>query len=73
MASDDASASSAQMQGNSIHMALPTNDAGKAAFDALAESGEVRMPYQKTFWTPGFGTLTDRFGVQWMVSTSDAF
>ncbi|MEM9438964.1 MAG: glyoxalase/bleomycin resistance/extradiol dioxygenase family protein [Pseudomonadota bacterium] len=71
MASDDVSASSSPMQGNSVHMALPTNEAGRAAFDALSEDGQVGMPYQKTFWTPGFGTLTDKFGVQWMVSTSE--
>jgi PhnB protein len=26
------------------------------------------MPFQQTFWTSGFGTLTDRFGVPWMVN-----
>lgn len=72
MASDDVAAASGPMTGVSVHMDLPTFDAGQAAFDALAEGGEVRMPYQKTFWTPGFGTLTDRFGVQWMISTAEA-
>lgn len=72
MASDDVSAGSGPMKGVSISMTLPSVEAGQAAFDALAEGGEVRMPYQKTFWSPGFGTLTDRFGVQWMVSGPDA-
>ena len=26
------------------------------------------MPLAKTFWSPGFGVLTDRFGVSWMIS-----
>ncbi|HKN09413.1 MAG TPA: VOC family protein, partial [Pseudomonadota bacterium] len=26
------------------------------------------MPLQNTFWTPRFGMLTDRFGVQWMLN-----
>jgi PhnB protein len=26
------------------------------------------MPPTKTFWSPCFGMLTDRFGVRWMVS-----
>jgi len=26
------------------------------------------MPFQQTFWTSGFGTLIDRFGVPWMVN-----
>jgi PhnB protein len=26
------------------------------------------MPLTKTFWSPRFGMLTDRFGMGWMVS-----
>jgi PhnB protein len=37
-------------------------------FAALAEGGQVQMPLAKTFWSPRFGMLTDRFGVGWMVS-----
>ena len=37
-------------------------------FTALAEGGAVRMPLQKTFWSPAFGVLVDRFGVPWEVS-----
>ncbi|MEX3966014.1 VOC family protein [Paraburkholderia sp. EG286B] len=37
-------------------------------FDALSKGGTVTMPFQKTFWSPGFGMLTDKFGVPWMVS-----
>lgn len=37
-------------------------------FNALAKDGKVTMPFQKTFWSPGFGVLTDRFGVTWMVT-----
>ena len=38
-------------------------------FDALKdEGGSVMMPLQKTFWSPLFGMLTDKFGVNWMVS-----
>ena len=36
-------------------------------FDALADGGQVRMPMAKTFFSPGFGMLADRFGVGWMV------
>jgi PhnB protein len=36
-------------------------------FSALADGGEVRMPLAKTFFSPRFGMLTDRFGVGWMV------
>ncbi len=37
-------------------------------FSALADGGKVQMPLGKTFWSPAFGTLTDRFGVGWMVN-----
>ncbi len=36
-------------------------------FDALADGGEVRMPLTKTFFSPAFGMLADKFGVPWMV------
>ena len=38
------------------------------AFNALAEDGQVQMPLQKTFWSPRFGMLTDRFGIGWMIN-----
>lgn len=37
-------------------------------FKALAENGTITMPYQKTFWSSGFGTAVDRFGTPWMVN-----
>jgi len=37
------------------------------AFNALAEGGQVMQPLAKTFFSPSFGMLTDRFGVMWMV------
>lgn len=37
------------------------------AFDALAEGGSVQMPLCKTFWSPCYGMVTDKFNVGWMV------
>ena len=37
-------------------------------FDALSDGGIVAMPIQKPFWAPLFGMVTDKFGVNWMVS-----
>ena len=45
---------------------------GKAKFDRLAEGGEVTMPFEKTFWSPGFGMVRDRFGIHWLFSTQDS-
>ena len=42
---------------------------GKKIFDGLAEGGKVHMPFDKTFWSAGFGMCIDKFGVPWMVNT----
>ncbi|MDU8943530.1 VOC family protein [Ovoidimarina sediminis] len=46
-------------------------DFRREVFDTLADGGQVRMAYKPTFRSPGFGTLTDRFGVHWMVSSTE--
>jgi PhnB protein len=72
MLSDDFAANSPAMEGCSVMVSLPTAAEGKAIFDALAEGGQIRMPWEATFWSAGFGTLTDRFGIRWMVGTDQA-
>lgn len=37
-------------------------------FNGLSAGGLVTMPLQKTFWSALFGMLTDKFGIQWMIS-----
>jgi PhnB protein len=46
----------------------PAVDAGQRIFAALSENGTVVMPLQKTFWSPSFGVVVDRFGIPWEVS-----
>ena len=36
-------------------------------FNALADGGQVQMPLAKTFFSPCFGMVADKFGVSWMV------
>ena len=55
-------------EGFSLSLAVPTEAEADRAFVALAEGGKVRMPLTKTFWSPRFGVLTDRFGLSWMIS-----
>ena len=57
---------------NGFALSVNTADVaeGRRLFDALAEGGSVTMPFDKTFWAEGFGMLTDRFGVPWMVNVS---
>ena len=68
MASDGCTADKAQFEGFSLSLSVPTPADADRAFNALAQGGQVKMPLTKTFWSPRFGMLTDRFGVDWMVS-----
>ena len=54
----------------SAHAETPA-DADRV-FNALAERGNVTMPLQQTSWAAKFGTLTDRFGIPWMVNCAAA-
>src|SRR5476651_2387299 len=54
----------------SINTASP--EEAERVFNALAENGKVTMPFQKTFWSSGFGMATDRFGIPWMVNCEQA-
>ena len=51
----------------SLAMSVPTEADVDRIFAALAEGGQVQMPPAKTFWSPRYGMVTDRFGVNWMV------
>lgn len=41
-------------------------------FASLADGGQVRLPFQPTFWSPGFGVVVDRFAIPWEVSSVEA-
>jgi PhnB protein len=41
----------------------------RAIYDALCANGSIRVPFQETFWSPGFGVLIDRFDIPWEIST----
>ncbi len=69
MASDNIAGTSGAMDGCSVIVELPDAARSRAAFYALAECGEITMPFEATFWSPGFGTLRDKFGVRWMIGT----
>jgi PhnB protein len=51
-----------------LSLAVPTQAEANRVFTALAAGGQVRMPLAKTFWSPCFGMLTDRFGLGWMIT-----
>ncbi|MDP0490433.1 MAG: YciI family protein [Verrucomicrobiota bacterium JB023] len=72
MASDRCGAS-AETSGDSYQLALtlPSDEEACRVFAALEEEGQVIMPLEKTFWSPCFGIVTDKFGVGWMVMVPD--
>ncbi|MFP1455286.1 VOC family metalloprotein YjdN [Escherichia coli] len=45
-----------------------TSKEGKRWFDNLAANGKIEMAWQETFWAHGFGKVTDKFGVPWMIN-----
>ena len=55
-------------QGFSVILSLGDVQRAREIFAALAEGGAVNMPFQATFWSPGFGVLVDRFGTPWEIN-----
>lgn len=55
-------------RGYSLSIRSENVEQGGEVFNRLAEGGTVTMPFQPTFWAKGFGMLTDKFGVNWMVN-----
>jgi PhnB protein len=53
--------------GFSLSLSVPTEAEADRAFAALSDGGQVTMPLGKTFFSPRFGMLVDRFGVAWIV------
>ena len=63
----DGCGESSKFEGFSLSIAVLTEEDAKRVFNALVDGGEVTMPLTKTFWSPSFGMLKDKFGVGWMV------
>jgi PhnB protein len=72
MGSDAPSEQFETPQGTSVSITVPTAAEAERIFTALADRGKVKMPFEKTFWSPGFGMAVDRFGTPWMVNTATA-
>ncbi len=53
--------------GFSLSLTVAEEQQAQRLFAALAEGGQVHMPLTKTFYSPCFGMLADRFGVGWMI------
>ena len=58
--------------GTSISLMIEDPSEAERIFNALAEGGQVSMPFGQTFWAHRFGMATDRFGIPWMVNCEKA-
>jgi PhnB protein len=70
MGSDVPEAMGAVTTGTNFAISISTDSEAEATtlFNKLSAGGQVTMPLEKAFWGDYFGMLTDKFGVQWMVS-----
>jgi PhnB protein len=67
MASDGRCLGKPNFQGFALSITAANEAQADRTFAALADGGQVQMALGKTFFSPRFGMLTDRFGVSWMV------
>ena len=70
MASDGMAQGNPSFQGFSLSISAPDEAEAERLFAALGDGGQVQMPMAKTFFSPKFGMVADRFGVGWMVLVS---
>ena len=67
MASDGHCQGKPEFKGFSLSITVASEAEADRVFAALGNGGHVQMPLSKTFFSPRFGMVADRFGVGWMV------
>ena len=67
MASDGMNSGPLEFKGISLTLNPKTEVECERLFNALADGGKVFQPLIKTFFSPKFGVVSDKFGVSWMV------
>jgi PhnB protein len=67
MASDGCGPQQHATEGFALSLMVKTEAEADKTFAALAQGGKVGMPPGKTFYSPRFGMVTDKFGILWMV------
>ena len=67
MASDGNCAGKPAFNGFSLSITVANEGEADRVFAALGDGGQVQMPLAKTFFSPKFGMVVDKFGVSWMV------
>ncbi len=70
MASDGYCQDTAHFDGFSLHIETASKEEADRLFKGLCDGGTVTMPLEETFWSPYFGMVTDKFGVNWMIDVA---
>jgi len=67
----DAPSGSTIPKGKQVTICISTNDVEKSKrfFEALRQNGQVNMPFGEEAFSPGFGDVTDKFGVTFQIYT----
>ena len=67
MMSDGRNTGAPKFEGFALSVNAKNEADAKRMFDALANGGQVTMPLSKTFFSPCFGMVADKFGMHWMI------
>ena len=67
LASDGQCSGQPNLQGFALSLTAKDEAEARRLFTALGDGGQVQMPLDKTFFSPAFGMVADKFGVSWMV------
>jgi len=67
MASDGRNTGNPEFKGFALSINAKDEAEADRLFGALSDGGQVTMPMAKTFFSPRFGMLADKFGVNWMI------
>lgn len=70
MASDGNCTGTPEFKGVALSISTASADEARQRFEALSDGGQPFMPLQQTFFSPAFGMVKDRFGLNWMVMCS---
>jgi PhnB protein len=68
--SDGRCTGEANFHGIALAISVASEAEAEKIFTALADGGQVQIPLGKTFFSPRFGMLSDKFGVGWMIVTA---
>ena len=67
LVSDGRCSGQLDFQGFALSLTVANDAEADRLFTALGDGGRVQMPLAKTFFSPKFGMVADRFGVLWMI------